>query len=112
MKKIALIDGYGFVFRAFHSVPSLSRPDGLNVGGVFGFANMMIKLIATLKVSHIAVVFDSGAKTFRHDIYPQYKANRPPCPEELIPQFPIVRECVEALNIAVLEKNEIGRAHV
>jgi DNA polymerase-1 len=104
MKKIALIDGYGFVFRAYHSVPNLTRPDGTNVGGVFGFTNMLIKLIASLNVSHIAVVFDSGGKTFRHNIYPQYKANRPPCPPELIPQFPIVRECVEALNIAVLEK--------
>lgn len=105
MKKIALIDGYGFVFRAYHSLPSLIRSDGINVGGVFGFTNMLIKLIASLNVSHIAVVFDSGAKTFRHDIYPKYKANRPPCPEELIPQFPIVRECVNALNIKVLEKN-------
>ena len=104
MKKIALIDGYGFVFRAFHSLPEMSRNDGTPVGAVFGFTQMLIKLLASLEVSHLAVIFDSGGKTFRHDIYPQYKANRPPCPESLVPQFSIVRECVDALNIKVLEK--------
>lgn len=103
-KKIALIDGYGFVFRAFHSLPPLTRPDGTPVGAVYGFTNMLIKLLAGLDVSHAAVVFDSGSKTFRNDIYPQYKANRPPCPEELKPQFPIVRQSAEALNLAILEK--------
>lgn len=81
MKKIALIDGYGFVFRAFHSLPEMRRSDGTNVGAVFGFTQMLIKLIASLDVSHLAVIFDSGGKTFRHDIYPKYKANRPPCPK-------------------------------
>lgn len=102
--KIALIDGYGFVFRAYHSLPPLNRSDGTPVGAVYGFTNMLIKLLASLDVSHIAVVFDSGSKTFRNDIYPNYKANRPPCPEDLKPQFPIIREVAEALNIAILEK--------
>ncbi len=101
-KKIALIDGYGFVFRAFHSLPPLTRKDKTPVGAVYGFTNMLIKLLAGLNVSHAAVVFDSGSKTFRNDIYPEYKANRPPCPEELIPQFPIVREAAESLNLAIL----------
>lgn len=104
MKKIALVDGYGFVFRAFHSLPPLTRSDKTPVGAVYGFTNMLIKLIAGLDVSHIAVVFDSGSKTFRNEIYPEYKANRPPCPPDLKPQFPIVRACAEALNLAVLEK--------
>ena len=104
MKKIALIDGYGFVFRAYHSIPPLTRNDGTPVGAVFGFTTMLIKLLASLNVSHIAVIFDSGSKTFRNDIYPEYKANRPPCPEDLIPQFSIVRESAEALNISILEK--------
>lgn len=103
-KKIALIDGYGFVFRAYHSLPPLTRNDGTPVGAVFGFTNMLIKLLASLDVSHIAVVFDSGSKTFRNEIFPEYKANRPPCPEDLIPQFPIIREAAESLNIAILEK--------
>ena len=104
MKKIALIDGYGFVFRAYHSIPPLTRNDGTPVGAVFGFTTMLLKLLASLNVSHIAVVFDSGSKTFRNEIFPDYKANRPPCPEDLIPQFSIVRESAEALNIAILEQ--------
>lgn len=103
-KKIALIDGYGFVFRAYHSLPPLTRNDGTPVGAVFGFTNMLIKLLASLDVTHIAVVFDAGSKTFRNDIYPAYKANRPPCPEDLIPQFPIVRQAAESLNLTILEK--------
>ncbi len=106
-KKLALIDGYGFVFRAYHSLPPLTRSDGVPVGAVYGFTNMLIKLLASLNVSHVAVVFDSGSKTFRNDIYPQYKANRPPCPEDLIPQFAIVREAAESLNLAILEKTGV-----
>ncbi len=103
-KKIALIDGYGFVFRAFHALPPMKREDGTPIGAVYGFTNMLIKLLANLNVSHAAVVFDSGSKTFRNQIYPEYKAHRPPCPEELKPQFSIIREVAEALNLAILEK--------
>ncbi len=104
MKKIALIDAYGFVFRAYHSLPPLKRDDSTPVGAVYGYTNMLIKLLAGLNVSHVAVIFDSGSKTFRNEIYPQYKANRPPCPEDLIPQFAIVREATQALNLIALEK--------
>lgn len=103
-KKIALIDGYGFVFRAYHSLPPLTRPDGTPVGAVYGFTNMLIKLLAGLDVSHVAVVFDAGSKTFRNEISADYKANRPPCPEDLKPQFSIVREAAESLNLPILEK--------
>lgn len=105
--KIALIDGYGFVFRAYHSLPPLTRSDKTPVGAVYGFTNMLIKLLASLDVSHVAVVFDSGSKTFRNDIYPEYKANRPECPEDLKPQFPIVREAAESLNLTILEKSGV-----
>jgi DNA polymerase-1 len=104
MKKIALIDAYGFVFRAYHSLPQLVRADSTPVGAVYGFTNMLIKLLAGLNVSHVAVIFDSGSKTFRNDIYPLYKANRPPCPEDLIPQFAIVRQATHALNLVSIEK--------
>jgi DNA polymerase-1 len=104
MKKIALIDAYGFVFRAYHSLPPLKRADATPVGAVYGFTNMLIKLLAGLNVSHVAVVFDSGSKTFRNDIYPLYKANRPPCPEDLKPQFAIVRQASQALNLVSIEK--------
>ncbi len=102
--KLALIDGYGFVFRAFHSLPPLTRADGTPVGAVYGFTSMLIKLLANLHVSHIAIVFDSGSKTFRNDLFSAYKANRPECPPELIPQFPIIREVAEALDLAILER--------
>src|SRR3990167_9239546 len=103
-KKIALIDCYGFVFRAYHALPPLTRADGTPVGAVYGFTNMLIKLLAGLDVSHVAIVFDAGSKTFRNEIFPQYKANRPPCPEDLKPQFPLIRQTAESLNIAILEK--------
>ncbi len=103
-KTIAIIDGYGFVFRAFHSLPPLTRADGTQVGAVYGFTNMIIKLLASLDVSHAAVVFDSGSKSFRNEIYPAYKANRPPCPLDLIPQFSIIRQAAESLDLAILEK--------
>ncbi len=106
-KKLALIDGYGFVFRAYHSLPPLTRADGTPVGAVYGFTNMLIKLLASLHVSHMAVVFDAGSKTFRNEIYPAYKANRPPCPEDLIPQFSLVREAAESLNLTILEKTGV-----
>lgn len=101
---LVLIDGYGFLFRAFHALPPLIRSDGINVGAVFGFTSMLTKIILEFSCSHLAVVFDSGGKTFRHDIFPEYKSHRPPAPEELIPQFPLVREAVSALNIDILQK--------
>ena len=104
-KKIAIIDGYGFVFRAYHSLPPLTNSAGTPVGAVYGFTNMLIKLLAGLNVTHIVIALDSGRKTFRNDIYPQYKANRPECPEDLKPQFPIIRDAAEALNITAIDKS-------
>ena len=103
-KKIAIVDGYAFVFRAYHSLPPLTNPQGVPVGAVYGFTNMLIKLIAGLNVTHIVIALDSGSKTFRNEIYSDYKANRPECPEDLKPQFPIIRQAAEALNIVTLEK--------
>ena len=102
--KLILIDGYGFVFRAYHSLPPLTRKDGTPIGAIYGFCNMLYKFVSNNKDSMIAVVLDSGQKNFRHDIYSEYKANRPPAPEDLVPQFPIIREAVEAFNLKVLEK--------
>lgn len=103
-KQIVLIDGYGFVFRAYHSLPPLTRSDKTPVGAVYGFTNMLLRLLASLEMSHICMIFDSGSKTFRNEIYSQYKANRPPCPPDLIPQFPLIREAAEAFNLFVAEK--------
>lgn len=101
---LVLIDGYGFLFRAFFACPPLKRMDGTNVGAVFGFTSMLIKVILEFCCSHLAVVFDVGGKNFRHQIFPEYKSHRPPAPEDLIPQFPLIREAVASLNIDILEK--------
>ncbi|MDD2840664.1 MAG: DNA polymerase I, partial [Rickettsiales bacterium] len=104
MKKLILIDGYSFLFRAFFAIKGLTRSDGTPVNGLYGFARMLIKIITEIEYTHIAVAFDTGKKTFRNEIYEQYKANRPPCPPELKPQFPLIRELVKTLNIVSLEK--------
>jgi len=104
-KKLIVIDGYSFLFRAYHSMPALSRPkDGTPVGAVYGFVSMMMKVLSEMKPTHIVIVFDAGKKTFRNDLYPEYKAHRPPAPDDLIPQFALVREAAKALNIYVLEQ--------
>ena len=105
---VYLIDGSGYIFRAFHALPPLTRPsDGLPVGAVHGFCPMLWKLLRESKISeaptHIAVIFDAGRDTFRNDIYPKYKAHRPPPPDELIPQFPLIRDAVKAFNVACIE---------
>ncbi len=107
---IYLIDGSGYIFRAFHALPPLTRPsDGLPVGAVHGFCAMLWKLVqesrSTRGPTHIAVIFDAGRETFRNAIYPEYKATRPPAPEELIPQFPLIRDAVKAFNIASVEQD-------
>ena len=104
-----LIDGSGYLFRAYHALPPLSRKsDGLPTGAVSGYCNMLWKLLEDMKdgdrPTHIAVVFDAGKVTFRNKIYPQYKANRPDPPEDLIPQFPLVRDATRAFGVACVEE--------
>ena len=103
MQHLVIVDGYGFVFRAYFAIQKLSRKDGKEVGAVYGFTNMLIKLLSETDCTHIVVVFDSGGKNFRHNIYPEYKAHRPPAPEDLIEQFPIIRHTVNAFNIKSIE---------
>ncbi len=107
-ERLYLLDGSGYIFRAYHVLPPLTRKDGTPVGCVLGFCNMLWKLaeeaLADARFSHIAVIFDSGRVTFRNDIYPAYKANRPATPEDLIPQFPLVREGARAFNLACIEE--------
>lgn len=102
--KLYLIDGSGFIFRAFHALPPLTRPDGVPVGAVYGFCNMLLKLLGQIQKSdHLAVIFDAGRKTFRNEIYTAYKAHRPELPEALIPQFGLIREVCEAFNVPSVE---------
>ena len=103
-----LIDGSAFIFRAYHALPPLTRKsDGLPIGAVAGFSNMLWKYIEEAKgadaPTHAAVIFDHSARTFRNDIYAEYKANRPDLPEELKPQFPLTREATRAFNVACIE---------
>ena len=102
-KTLYLVDGSGFIFRAFHALPDLTRADGTHIGAVMGFCNMLHKLLTDLQAEHIAVIFDAARKTFRNDIYPDYKAHRPPAPPELIPQFEIIREATRAFGVPALE---------
>lgn len=102
MKKLFLIDGSGYIFRAYHALPPLSSPDGTPVGAVFGFCSMAIKLLESkdiYKDDRLLVVFDAARTTFRQTIYPAYKAHRPEPPEDLIPQFGLIRKACDALSL-------------
>ena len=107
-RRVVLVDGSGYVFRAYHALPALARKsDGLPVGAVSGFCNMLNRLVddvmADDDVGHLAVVFDTARRSFRNEIYPEYKAHRPPPPEDLVPQFPLVRDATRAFNAPCLE---------
>ena len=103
-----LIDGSAFIFRAYHALPPLTRKsDGLPVGAVSGFCNMLQRYVdgntGDNAATHVAVIFDHSGKSFRNEIYDLYKANRPPAPEDLRPQFPLTRDATRAFNIACYE---------
>ena len=103
MKHVFLIDGSGFIFRAYHALPPMTRPDGTPVNAVYGFTAMLLKLVEETDADHIAVIFDRARKTFRSDIYPEYKAHRPPAPDDLIPQFELVREATRAMGLKAVD---------
>ena len=100
---VYLVDGSAYIFRAFHALPPMTRADGTPVNAVYGFANMLTKLVEDSEADFLAVIFDTARKTFRSDIYPEYKAHRPPAPEELIPQFDLIREATRAYSLPCLE---------
>ena len=104
MKHVFLIDGSGFLFRAYFGVKiKMSRPDGTPTNAVYGFTQMLMKLVDDTDADHIAVIFDQARKTFRNEIYSEYKAHRPPPPEDLIPQFDLVRRATTAMNIPAID---------
>lgn len=101
---LVLIDGSGYIFRAYHALPPMARPsDGVPVNAVFGYTKLISKIADDCSATHIAVAFDTKRKTFRNDIYPEYKAHRPPPPEDLIPQFSLIREATYAMGLPCLE---------
>ena len=102
--ELFLVDGSGYIFRAYFAVPqTLTNPQGVPVGAVMGFTNMILKLLKDLHAPYIAVIFDAARKNFRNDIYEDYKANRDDTPDDLKPQFSIIREATEAFDIPAIE---------
>jgi DNA polymerase-1 len=103
-----LVDGSGYIFRAYHQLPPLTNRHGLNVGAVYGYTAMLWKLADALHKadgpSHLAVVLDKGSHTFRNEMYDQYKAHRPPPPEDLVPQFPLIRDATRAFSLPCIEE--------
>src|SRR6266705_4819124 len=106
---VFLVDGSSYIFRAYHALPPLNRTsDGLQVNAVLGFCNMLWKLLRDMpqdnRPTHLAIIFDKSEVTFRNKLYPAYKAHRPPAPDDLIPQFPLIREAVRAFDLPCLEQ--------
>jgi DNA polymerase-1 len=106
---VFLVDGSSYIFRAYHALPPLNRKsDGLQVNAVLGFCNMLWKLLRDMppdnRPTHLAIIFDKSEVTFRNKLYPAYKAHRPPAPDDLIPQFPLIREAVRAFDLPCLEQ--------
>jgi DNA polymerase-1 len=107
---VFLVDGSSYIFRAYHALPPLNRKsDGLQVNAVLGFCNMLWKLLRDMpednRPTHLAIVFDKSEVTFRNKLYPDYKAHRPPAPDDLIPQFAFIREAVHAFDLPCLEQD-------
>src|SRR5947209_14907699 len=107
---VFLVDGSSYIFRAYHALPPLNRKsDGLQVNAALGFCNMLWKLLRDMppdnKPTHLAIVFDKSEVTFRNKLYPDYKAHRPPAPDDLIPQFSLIRDAVRAFDLPCLEQN-------
>ncbi|MBU6449861.1 MAG: DNA polymerase I, partial [Rhodospirillales bacterium] len=101
--RLVLVDGSGFIFRAFHAIPDMQRADGVHVNAVFGFCNMLARLLKEHTGTHLAVIFDAGRHTFRNRLYDQYKAHRPDPPPELVPQFALIREATKAFGVPSIE---------
>ena len=102
-KKVCLIDGSGYIFRAFYALPPLTSPDGTPVNAVYGFTNMFMRLTQKIKSDYWLVLFDANRQNFRNDIFPDYKGTRKEIPEDLIPQFEIIHQAVKALNLHFLD---------
>jgi DNA polymerase I len=110
-KHLYLVDGSAYIFRAYYSLPPLTNPQGVPVGAVAGYSNMLWKLANDLHAAdgptHLAVVLDKAGTSFRNDIYDQYKANRPPAPEDLRPQFPLIRDATLAFSFPMIEEENV-----
>src|SRR5512134_215420 len=104
MPTLTLIDGSGFIFRAYHALPHLSTTKGVPTNAVYGFTTMLLKALREHEPTHVALVFDAGRKSFRNELDATYKANRPEAPDDLVKQFPLVRDVARALRVKVVEE--------
>ncbi|HEY6870308.1 MAG TPA: DNA polymerase I [Novosphingobium sp.] len=106
-----LVDGSAYIFRAYHRLPPLTNPQGVPVGAVYGYTTMLWKLAEDLHEAdgptHLAVILDKAGTSFRNELYDQYKANRPPAPEDLVPQFPLIRDATRAFSLACIEEDNL-----
>src|SRR4249920_1288570 len=101
--RLFLIDGSSYIFRAFFAIPPLSNAAGLPTNAIFGFTNILLKLLKQHRPEYVAVALDAGRETFRNEMFADYKGNRPEAPADLIPQFPYFRKVLDALNLPLLE---------
>lgn len=110
-RHLYLVDGSAYIFRAYHRLPPLTNPRGVPVGAVYGYTTMLWKLAEDLHKAdgptHLAVILDKGSVTFRNALYDQYKAHRPPPPEDLVPQFPLIRDATRAFSLACIEEDNL-----
>jgi len=106
-----LVDGSAYIFRAYHRLPPLTNPRGVPVGAVYGYTTMLWRLAEDLNKAdgptHLAVILDKGSTSFRNTLYDQYKANRPPPPDDLVPQFPLIRDATRAFSLACIEEDDL-----
>jgi 5'-3' exonuclease len=103
LPRLFLIDGSSYIFRAFFAIPPLTNATGMPTNAIFGFTNIVLKLLKQHRPEYVVVALDAGRETFRNDMYAEYKSNRPEAPAELIPQFPYFRKVLDALNLPLLE---------
>ena len=102
---IYLLDGSSYIHRAYHAIRNLQNANGFPTNAIFGFTQMLLKLLSDKNPERLAVVFDAKGPTFRHEIYEDYKANRPPMPEDMAVQLPFIRKVVKNLGIAMLQES-------
>ena len=101
---VYLVDGSSYIHRAYHGIKGLSNSKGLPTNAIFGFTNMILKLVEEKKPKYLAIVFDTKGPTFRHKLYEQYKATRPPMPEDLVVQLPYIKRILQGLNVTMIER--------
>ena len=103
-EKLVLIDGHSILNRAFYGVPDLSNSEGLHTNAIYGFLNILFKLLEEEKPEYLTVAFDVKAPTFRHEMYPEYKGTRKPMPQELHEQVPVMKQVLHAMGIRTMEQ--------